>query len=262
MDITGKLVVEFRERKHFIYYNGKKTKYQISTLGKVYNSKSGEEVKQCYSSKDKSNSYKKVHLKDYTAKLDKRFLVHRLVAQSFINNPKNKPQVNHKDGNKSKNYLYNLEWMTVSKNSLHAIQNGLSKYNGETNGNSKYTDEQIEQVCQLLQEGKLSNKKIAKETGVSKEMVSMIKIGKVRNFQSNKYHWDRISFNEMKGDNHPSKLIDSKTARYICELLQSKQYTPRQITAMIGLDPKEKDHIVNNIKARKSWKDISKDYEW
>ena len=262
MNTTGKLVVEFRERKHFIYYEGKKTKFQVSTLGKIYNTKTGKEVSQSFTSKDKTNSYCKVRLKDYQAKLDKNFFVHRLVAKSFINNPKNKPQVNHKDGNKSNNCKYNLEWVTAQENSIHAIKTGLSHFNGESNGNSKYTDEQIEHVCQLLQEGRLSNKQISKETGVSKEMVSMVKIGKVRNFQSQKYHWNKISFKDMKGDNHPSKVIDSNTARYVCELLQSKQYTPRQITEMIGLDPNKKDYIVNNIKARKTWKEISKDYIW
>lgn len=51
--------------------------------------------------------------------------VHRLVAQTFIANPKGKEQVNHIDGDKENNYISNLEWCTNSENQTHAISIGL-----------------------------------------------------------------------------------------------------------------------------------------
>jgi len=56
--------------------------------------------------------------------ISKNYLIHRLVADAFIPNPKNKPQVNHKDGNKSNNNAENLEWNTCSENQLHAVSIG------------------------------------------------------------------------------------------------------------------------------------------
>lgn len=55
----------------------------------------------------------------------KRFSAHRLVAITFLNNPENKPEVNHNDSNPSNPCLYNLCWMTSSENQIYAYRFGF-----------------------------------------------------------------------------------------------------------------------------------------
>ena len=55
----------------------------------------------------------------------KSYLVHRLVAITFLPNPESKPEVNHIDGDKLNNNAYNLEWTTRSDNLKHAYRNNL-----------------------------------------------------------------------------------------------------------------------------------------
>ncbi len=71
--------------------------------------------------------------------------VHRAVAETFIPNPENKPEVNHLDGNKLNNCVDNLEWVTGSENMIHASENGLlNTQKCEDNCFSKLTKEKVE----------------------------------------------------------------------------------------------------------------------
>jgi len=54
--------------------------------------------------------------------MDKMYLIHRIVASAFVDNPSDKKEVNHKDGNKLNNHWTNLEWVNRSENNYHAIR--------------------------------------------------------------------------------------------------------------------------------------------
>ena len=62
------------------------------------------------------------------------YTVHRLLAKAFIPNIENKPTVNHKDGIKSNNYEWNLEWATRSEQAIHSLNNNLRTMPNSWNG--------------------------------------------------------------------------------------------------------------------------------
>ena len=69
-----------------------------------------------------TNRYGYVDVKLGKEGVETSHLVHRLVAQAFLENPEAKPQVNHKSGDKGDNRLANLEWSSKSENRLHAYR--------------------------------------------------------------------------------------------------------------------------------------------
>lgn len=76
--------------------------------------------------KDGSKGYPQVSLQ-YGKEKGKVIGIHRILAELFIPNPKNLPQVNHIDGNKMNYSLDNLEWVSVSENNKHAYDVGLRR---------------------------------------------------------------------------------------------------------------------------------------
>lgn len=88
--------------------------YYVDDTGVVYSNKSGY-LKPISQWKDGKGRYLLVHIVNNDGKA-KNVLVHRIVCEAFLPNPKDLPEVNHKDNNPQNNNLYNLEWCTRKEN--------------------------------------------------------------------------------------------------------------------------------------------------
>lgn len=98
--------------------------------------------------------------------------VHRLVAETFIPNPDNKPEVNHKDGVRINNCVYNLEWVTHEENQRHSWETLNRKaVKGEQHGSARLKNKDIIKIRNSM----LSNVKLARIYSVAQSTISRIK---------------------------------------------------------------------------------------
>ena len=163
--------------------------YQISTFGNikslsrpVKHSNGGTKIIRERLLKTKVNSttgYREVGLSRDGKQ--KYHLVHKLIAEAFIDNPHRLPVVNHIDGCKTNNDVSNLEWTTYSENIRHAFTNGLSK-NNMTNEISRAGNEVQKKQVRCIDDGLVfdSAREAADYYGVHLSNLSKVCNGKAR----------------------------------------------------------------------------------
>lgn len=130
-----------------LFQKTKRASYYITDKGEVFSKSNKGVFRKKATTLNKKRGYIYVRT-DYG-----NYIVHRLVALAFIDNPENKPEVNHKDGNKLNNCVENLEWVTSKENINHAIRAGLIKPFERNQGNIKYTNEQCKEVINRIKNG-------------------------------------------------------------------------------------------------------------
>jgi hypothetical protein len=100
--------------------------------------------------------------------------IHKLVAKEFVSNPLNKPEVNHKDGNKLNNNDWNLEWVTHTENMLHANINNLIRHNREGCKGCKLIRIQVKEIRDKYSTGNYTQKELAIEYNVTRRNINSI----------------------------------------------------------------------------------------
>lgn len=183
-------------------------------------------------------------------KHSRTFLVHRLVAEAFIkNNDYNRIQINHKDGNKHKNSVKNLEWATPSENIRHAYKTNLAhSLCGEDSGLSKYTNDQIREVCSLL-ENNISFKKITEKTGVDRGVIYYVYNRKLWKSISKDYNFTGYSYGKSK--DRINKI------HKVCKLLEKNKHTIKEIESITGIP----SYTIRDILHNKYYTEISHKYK-
>ena len=181
----------FQDEEIWKEIQGFEGEYAISNKGNVKNLKSGRILGERYN----SMGYKQIKLKG------KYYLIHRLVALAFIDNPNNLPQVNHIDENKKNNNVSNLEWCTA----LYNINYSSHKYSCKIN--------------QLTLDGELvkaweSSMQINRETGYSPGNIINCCRGKYK--QAYGYRWQYVDPSQQHKYNRPVAAL-TKDGEFVAE---------------------------------------------
>lgn len=168
--------------------------YQISNLGRVKSFKNKKHPKLLTICMD-SSQYLYVGLSLHGKTKNHR--IHRLVAQAFIPNPENKPQVNHKDEDKTNNKVENLEWMTAKENANYGtrIQRIIPKMKKSLTGRT-LTREHVQKmgkkvVC--LETGEIfdSTMDVERNKGIAHNSISKCCKGKAN--IAGGFHWSYVN---------------------------------------------------------------------
>lgn len=182
-----------------------------------------------------------------------RIYVHIAVARTFLlNSPYYGIMVNHLDGIKSHNWVWNLEWCDNKANIQHAYRTGLCKGNSRNDpDNLWFNDEQKHQICKMIQD-KVPTKKIAEVIGVPFSRKFTKLISKVRN----KDRWADISKDYV----FESALKTDEEIHKICQLLDSGMES-KDVARVLGMELDNRFYtLIHDLRAGKRFPDIVSQY--
>lgn len=181
----------------------------------------------------------------------KAFLVHRLVAMTYIPNPENKKEVNHINGIKSDNRLVNLEWNTRTENQKHSHRTGLRSNHGEGNPRSILTNEQVIEIYFRLSKGERACD-VAPDYPISQAMVEGIRV---------KNCWKELlsGYPDIPRKKR-SEVFSTNTIKWIANKLQ-EGVGLNQILKLSRSKYVTEEFILK-IKNREVFAHITKDYNW
>ena len=213
-------------------------KYVVSNTGFIYNTESQTTY---FGFPDKDGYFR-------AAICNRMCAVHRIILMAFDPNPDFKSlQVNHKDGIKQHNWITNLEWMTNLENTRHAMRTGLHKMNGTDNPNNKLSEDEVHEICKLIQTCKYHDIEIAEMYNVSYANISDIHKGKI---------WKHISCNYDLSRRKPPKKLWPEQVESICQLFEDGELLDTQIAKQFNVSVP----TIREIRHGNIWRKISDKY--
>lgn len=193
-----------------------------------------------------------------------RDFIHRLVAFAFVPGyTEERNCVNHKDGKKTNNYYKNLEWCSKAENNQHAYATHLNNCVGENCRSAKLTNCQVHTICGFLQDGFEINE-ILDLMNMERSMNNYEIIRSIRKG----YAWKSISKDYNVGyTDHIRGSISDDEVRAICKCFEdglsiADTYECIYNKPFLGTDKCDKYNTIRNIRSKKSYRDISKDYNF
>lgn len=245
MDIVDPEIFEY------VYIGDERTNFMISSHGRLFslNYNKTNKIKELRTSINKD--YHKVVVIKFRNK-NYMLRIHRLVAIAFIPNLENKQCVHHIDGNPLNNFSSNLMWVTEEEHVK--LTKELDQYDrryGESSPLSKYSDEQIEYVCKLLSENKLTMHEIEKETGVPYYVIQFIR------YRDYSHKNIKIKYNIDNYNTFDTYKYSDDQIHNVCKLLELNKdlYEISEITGV-------SISMVRMIKLRKRRLKISRNYKF
>lgn len=239
--------------------------YSINDEGVVINNKFNRIVKGSTS----HNGYKVVSLKN-DENVFCTLKVHRLVLKTFMpNKEQDYLTVNHIDGNKLNNSLSNLEWVTMTENNQHALENNLrcvkhlnsskkefpksdikyDRFSENLKSPQELTEEDVHIICKHLQDGyRLMD--ILGKFGYSRWVLSQIKDNKYERFKHIIENYDFSSQNKRKN-------LSNDVILKLCDLFQ-KGYSATKAAKELGIH----ERYAMKVKSRQTYRNITKDIVW
>jgi hypothetical protein len=173
--------------------------YSVSSRGRVKNDRTGRIL-----ADSDWSGYRTITLRVNGHRLAKK--VHRLVAEAFLPNPENKPQINHIDGSRNNNRVDNLEWCTQSHNLLHASSLGRLGMKGTRHHKARLNEHQVRDIIRRLQSGETQHE-VAAAFNVSRSAVSLVASG---------VNWSHLQISRG-GYNAPGRPNRKKQTQNTCQ---------------------------------------------
>jgi hypothetical protein len=214
--------------KFITYPTVRKDYHVISNYGKVINFTNNHILKSF-----DNRGYKRIGLFIGNDGKKVNVSIHRLVCWEYCKHKEGCNVVNHIDSNPSNNYYKNLEWTTVKGNTDHAIKMGNMKVQGTDNGNAKYDESQVIEICEYLAEGYSANEifKILRPGKYERDDPHLYSL--IRRIRDKKAHWN-ISNNYIFPESSKRTAVvywDKKDTDELTELVL-KGYSNKEILSI------------------------------